>query len=207
MRSRVLRLLLKKELRDVFRDRKAIIMLVLVPLLIYPLIFFGSFAVMTMIQSSMEDGKYDVIVDVDDDGALMKQIAIYNADKASKDKDSSNKDSEEQIEAVYFDKFLKNNDYELANDSAEMKRKLVESILQDEAADVYVSCEKDEDGRITYITRYVSSITDSNYAEIIVKEILDDLSDKEMKKSIEDAGLDAEAITHPFGIERKNIAR
>ena len=77
MRSRVLRLLLKKELRDVFRDRKAIIMLVLVPLLIYPLIFFGSFAVMTMIQSSMEDGKYDVIVDVDDGGALMKQIAIY----------------------------------------------------------------------------------------------------------------------------------
>ncbi len=206
MRSRVLRLLLKKELRDVFRDRKAIIMLVLVPLLIYPLIFFGSFAVMTMIQSSMEDGKYDVIVDVDDGGALMKQIAIYNTDKASKDKDSSNKDSEEQIEAVHFDKFLENNDYELANNSAETKRKLVESILQDEAADVYVSCEKDEDGRITYITRYVSSITDSNYAEIIVKEILDDLSDNEMKQSIEDAGLDADAITHPFGIERKNIA-
>ncbi len=34
MRSRVIRLLLRKELLDVFRDRKAIIMLVLVPLLI-----------------------------------------------------------------------------------------------------------------------------------------------------------------------------
>ena len=65
MRSRVIKLLLRKELLDVFRDRKAIIMLVLVPLLIYPLIFFGSFAVMTMIQSSMEKGEYKVIVDTE----------------------------------------------------------------------------------------------------------------------------------------------
>ena len=66
MRSKVIKLLLKKELLDVFRDRKAIIMLVLVPLLIYPLIFFGAFAVMTMIQSNMEQGEYTVLVDVED---------------------------------------------------------------------------------------------------------------------------------------------
>ena len=42
MRTKVIKLLLKKELLDVFRDRKAIVMLVLVPLLIYPLIFLTS---------------------------------------------------------------------------------------------------------------------------------------------------------------------
>lgn len=91
MRNRVIKLLLKKELLDVFRDRKAIIMLVLVPLLIYPLIFFGSFAVMTMIQSNIEQGEYKVLLSVDDDGALERQIAKYNEDKKSEDKGSEDK--------------------------------------------------------------------------------------------------------------------
>ena len=207
MRSRMVKMLLKKELLDVFRDRKAIIMLVLVPLLIYPLIFFGSFAVLTLIQSSIVEGEYKVIVDVDDDGALMDQISVYNADKAEKAKESDDSDDEnQQIEAVSFDQFLKNSSYDIADDTAETKSALVETILQDEAADVYVSSEKDDAGLITYTTRYVSSITDSNYAEIVVKDILDDLSDKQMKQSIEDAGLDADEITHPFGIKRLNIA-
>ena len=82
MRSKVIKLLLKKELLDVFRDRKAIIMLVLVPLLIYPLIFFGAFAVMTMIQSNMEQGEYTVLVDVEDEGRLEEQIVLYNEKKS-----------------------------------------------------------------------------------------------------------------------------
>ena len=219
MRSRVIRLLLRKELLDVFRDRKAIIMLVLVPLLIYPLIFFGSFAVMTMIQSSMEKGEYKVIVDTEDDGALMKQIAAYNTKKASDDKksdeeksddmasDNSSDDADiEQIEAVNLEKFLKDSDYKLSDDTLSTKLALVEDILQDEAADVYVMSEVDEDGCITYITKYVSSITDSDYAETIIKDILDDLSEVETKEAIEAAGLDADEITHPFGIKRQNIA-
>lgn len=219
MRSRVIRLLLRKELLDVFRDRKAIIMLVLVPLLIYPLIFFGSFAVMTMIQSSMEKGEYKVIVDTEDDGALMKQIAAYNTKKASDDKKSDEKKSDdmasdnssedtdiEQIEAVNLEKFLQDSDYKLTDDTLSTKLALVEDILQDEAADVYVMSEVDENGRITYITKYVSSITDSDYAETIIKDILDDLSEVETKEAIEAAGLDADEITHPFGIKRQNIA-
>ena len=89
MRTKVIKLLLKKELLDVFRDRKAIVMLVLVPLLIYPLIFFGSFAVMTMIQSNMEKGEYDVIVEADDDGNLVRQIDIYNKEKKKENEKKS----------------------------------------------------------------------------------------------------------------------
>jgi sodium transport system permease protein len=40
----------------------------------------------------------------------------------------------------------------------------------------------------------------------VVKDILDELSDVETRKAIEEAGLDAEKVTHPFGIKRENIA-
>ena len=121
--------------------------------------------------------------------------------------DNSSDDADiEQIEAVNLEKFLKDSDYKLSDDTLSTKLALVEDILQDEAADVYVMSEVDEDGRITYITKYVSSITDSDYAETIIKDILDDLSEVETKEAIEAAGLDADEITHPFGIKRQNIA-
>lgn len=223
MRNRVIKLLLKKELLDVFRDRKAIIMLVLVPLLIYPLIFFGSFAVMTMIQSNMEQGEYKVLLSVDDDGALEQQIAEYNEDKKSEkeksdvdkasagdqsvEKESSSSDEEKsRILVVYISDYIRNGEFELENDTPEGRAALADKILQAEKADVYVDTQISSDGRVTYRTKYVSSITDSNYAETVVKDILDDLSDEETRNALEEAGLDAEKVTHPFGIKRENIA-
>lgn len=216
MRNRVIKLLLKKELLDVFRDRKAIIMLVLVPLLIYPLIFFGSFAVMTMIQSNMEQGEYKALLSVDDDGALERQIAEYNISKSSDksedkkeaDKASTGDQTEEksQIIIVSINDYIRNGEYKLENDTPEGRAALADKILQDEKADVYVDTQLSSDGRVTYRTKYVSSITDSNYAETVVKDILDELSDVETRKAIEEAGLDAEKVTHPFGIKRENIA-
>ncbi len=237
MRNRVIRLLLKKELLDVFRDRKAIIMLVLVPLLIYPLIFFGSFAVMTMIQSSMEQGEYKVLLSVDDDGALERQIEKYNSDeeneqesKNKSQKDNSSEKSKIIVVSIYD--YVRDGEYKLIEDTSEGRAELAEKILQDEKADVYVdtivasdentsskdassgesgdasnmASNEDSDTRIIYRTKYVSSITDSNYAEMVVKDILDDLTDEETKAMLEEAGLDAERVTHPFGIKRENIA-
>ena len=54
MRIKVVRALIKKEVMDVLRDRKAILMMVVIPLVLYPLIFFGTLAVMTAVQTSLE---------------------------------------------------------------------------------------------------------------------------------------------------------
>ncbi len=246
MRSKVIKLLLKKELLDVFRDRKAIIMLVLVPLLIYPLIFFGAFAVMTMIQSNMEQGEYTVLVDVEDEGRLEEQIVLYNEKKSGDiKKDSSEESSTEvsssevetsaeeneetdgnevggsgtdgtetdskekvsdQLTVKKLDEILAEGEYTLSGDDEKSRQELVDKLLQNEKVDVYVTSEVGEDGRLTYTTKYVSSITDSDYAETIVKEVLDDMTDKQIEESLEAEGLDAEKVTHPFKIKRDNIA-
>ena len=94
MRNKVIKQLFKKELLDVVRDRKAMIMLVLVPLLIYPLIFFGSFAVMSMIQSNMEQRVYKVLVDTDDDGAFAAELDEYNIKQMESAKTEKSSDTD-----------------------------------------------------------------------------------------------------------------
>ena len=190
MRSKVVKQLLKKELLDVIRDRKAIIMLILVPLLIYPLIMFGSFAIMTMVQSNMEQAEYKVVLNVDDGGALADQIMISNDEK---------KKNAKEDKTVDYLKIVDIN--ELSYDLAD-----IDKALQKEEVDVYVTSEVGEDGRLVYTTKYVSSITDSDYAEVLVKDVLDELTLAEMKQTIEDAGMDSERVIHPFEIKRTNIA-
>ena len=190
MKSRTVRILFKKELMDVFRDRKAILMLVLVPLLLYPLIFFGAFAVMSMVQSSLEQGEYKVVLDCDDNDALQNQIEDYNSEhaKESSDKDSASSENDRQIVLVSKSEYSD-----------------VNAALQNEDIDLFVYTEE-SDGKLTYKIKYVSSITDSNYAEGIVWDILSDLKTVQIKENITEAGLDAEDILKPFTVKDDNIA-
>ena len=63
MRYKVVKTLIKKELLDVIRDKKAVIMMLIVPLVIYPLIFFGTMAVMSAIQTGMEQNEYKIVIE------------------------------------------------------------------------------------------------------------------------------------------------
>ena len=216
MRTNVIKLLLRKELLDVFRDRKAIVMLVLVPLLIYPLIFFGSFTVMTLIQTNMETGEYKVIVETEDDGSLVQQIGLYNAEKkksGSEDSKSQQSESEagDSLSIIkYEDAVNRYNESDQKTEDSEVNSAnhldSIDALLQAEIVDVYVSAKKDENGKLVYSTRYVSSITDSDYAETLVKEVLDELSDARTREAISESGLDADSVMNPFVIERDNIA-
>ena len=200
MRNKVRRQLFKKELLDVLRDRKAMLMLVLVPLLIYPLIFFGSFAVMSMIQTNMEQREYKVVLDVDDDGALESEITEYNLKNVESKSEDSEKSSQSDASARTIDRLS------LVAFDGEKTEEAVNKALQEEKIDVYVKSEKDDNGRITYRIKYISSITNSSYAEGIVEKLLGTMTQKQMEGAIEAAGLDVENVVHPFDMKRNDIA-
>lgn len=42
MDTKIIRTLLKKEMLDVFRDKKTVIMMLIVPVLLYPIVFIGA---------------------------------------------------------------------------------------------------------------------------------------------------------------------
>lgn len=223
MRTKVIKLLLKKELLDVFRDRKAVIMLVLVPLLVYPLIIFGSIMIMSMIQTNMEKGEYKAIVETEDNGNLLRQIEIYNTEKKKTDKNKNEEDEKaktdsdksetKQVDSIVVVSYedavhsYENSKEDSSNESLSDKHlDNIDTLLQAEVIDVYISSQIDKDGKLVYSTRYVSSITDSDYAETLIKEVLDELSDTRSRVAITEAGLDADDVLHPFDVQRDNIA-
>ena len=63
MNFKVIKQLYKKEILDVLRDKKTIIMMVIVPLLIYPLMFVGGMVMMSKVTTQMDTQTYEIAVD------------------------------------------------------------------------------------------------------------------------------------------------
>lgn len=213
MKTKAFKLLLKKELLDVFRDKKAIIMMVLVPLLLYPLIFFGSMAVMTMIQSNMEEGEYKVAIVASDDGALKSAVEKHNENAKVEAREKAETESTDQGNSSDDSVSQKNSASTSANGIATDVLTLVDApsgdyqeALQNEELDAYVTSSKDSSGKTVYEVYYVSSITNSSYAAGIVRDVVDELSREESKEKIQAAGLDADLIMNPVVYESEDLA-
>ena len=75
MNTKIIRTLVKKEMLDVFRDKKTMIMMVLVPVILYPLIFVGAMQFMSFISSSMETQNYRIAVDAETNWTRVRKEA------------------------------------------------------------------------------------------------------------------------------------
>ena len=191
MRYKVVKTLIKKELLDVIRDKKAVIMMLIVPLVVYPLIFFGTMAVMTAIQTGMEEHEYKVVIEPIE-GPEYDSIlaAIDEHNKPSKD-DSSEKT--DQLKSIRSDEKW---DYDKAY-----------AALQKEEIDAYVRIwTQDIDGRPVYQIVYVSSITNSSYAADILKSVLNKMNKDESERLVSEMGIKPELVLTPLVIENKDVA-
>lgn len=172
--------LLKKELLDIFRDRKAVIMMLAVPFLLYPLIFIGVLSVMSSVQAKMGEKHYKAIIDAYDNGALEKKLREYMTDA---DKDTGIVDK--VARADYPDPI---------------------KAIKDEIIDVYVTTEKTEDGRILYTVNYISSVTDSEFASRIIERAINDVKKDKTKKNLETIGYNADLMLNPIMSAMKDSA-
>ncbi len=69
--------LFKKELLDVLRDKKTVIMMVLVPIVLYPLLIVVSLQVMSKITTTMSEKTYTVAIESEDSGVISDLLAKY----------------------------------------------------------------------------------------------------------------------------------
>ena len=63
MNGRVIKSLYKKEMLDVLRDKKTVIMMLVVPLVLYPLVMVLSLQLMTGITKSITTSTYRICLD------------------------------------------------------------------------------------------------------------------------------------------------
>ena len=80
MNFKVIKQLYKKEILDVLRDKKTIIMMVIVPLLIYPLLFVGGMVMMSKVTTQMDTQTYEIAVDFMDTNPELVEMFLHPDD-------------------------------------------------------------------------------------------------------------------------------
>lgn len=75
MKTRIIRCLYKKEMLDVLRDRKTVLMMLVIPLVLYPLLFIVGMQLMANISAGMAEQTYRIVFDFEDtDGTVTKMF-------------------------------------------------------------------------------------------------------------------------------------
>ena len=206
MNTRIIKILFIKEMLDVLRDKKTVIMMLVVPVILYPLIFIVVMQVMAAISSSMEEQNYKIAIEAEDDGAFQQRLMAKN--EKSRDESAVNKE-ESQDDADTFA------DYDEDAESSETTYTITivdpesiddyERALEAEELDVYVRGTM-QNGKLQYDVYYISSVTNSNYAMNIVMDVFDEYQDELTKSKIEEAGLDVHEILEPVLYENNDTA-
>ena len=175
MNFRVIKQLYKKEMLDVLRDKKTVIMMLIVPILIYPLMFVGGMVMMSKVTTQMDTQTYEIAVDFMDTNPELVQMFLQPDD-----------------DTLHF----KLCDLNAMNADISM-------ILRGEKINAIVYGNEDGTG---YNIAYLSSVTNSSYAEQKVRQVLEAYSDFLTNQSLEEAGLDPDAILHPIHVEADDRA-
>ncbi len=169
MKTSKIKSIYKKEMLDLLRDKKTLIMMVLVPLLLYPLIMVVALLVSSAIASNIESGSYTVAI-VEEDGVTYDRAAMEQIITESEE------DQSYTLEIVE------------CSDP--------ESKLQAEELDTYVVVGMQEQ-KITFSIHYLSSVTNSDAASSMLKDKLEIYSENLSKQQLTDLGLDAELLLEP----------
>lgn len=167
MNYKQLKTLYKKEIMDVLRDKKTILTMVVLPVILYPLLFLVIMQVVTMITTSQQERTYYVAYEnvADED-----RTALNDWIKGDKDK------LEYNIEEVESDDPVKD--------------------LKDENIDAYLTASKKGE-QITFEIHYLSAVTNSSSVQGMLKEEIESYAKHVAEENAKSEGLDVDKFLHP----------
>lgn len=178
MRKKVIFSLYKKEMLDILRDKKTILMMIVIPLILYPLIFAGSlFLASSMLKASTSKSYMIGFEGLADEQAMVDAFErykerhdytfIYYRPKSGKE------DEAEQLKKGHIDAYL------------------IESL---------------SDNRPYYEIAYMASESDSQTAAGMIRDILQDIQKDTTKEKITSLGLDPDDILKPIDYVYKDLS-
>lgn len=171
MNRRRLASLYKKELLDVVRDKKTVLMMIVMPVILYPLIFLVAMQVVMMISETQEEQTYYIAYD-----NVSKENRTALNDWISGDKD--------ELDYVF----------------EEVETENPVKDLEEENVDVYITT-KESASQVVYELHYLSAISNSNTASDLLEEEIDAYAMYMSEKNIKSAGLDVEHMLYPVKSE------
>ncbi len=212
--KKVVKTLFKKEILDVIRDKKTVIMMLVIPVILYPLIFVVALGIMSSVQSSLKTRTYNIAIETKLDEGQFYDYVLKQAYSVEKEREkgttesgSGTSESTEKTTEEKEEKYRIN--FVDAYSIEDFK-----TAMQEETLDVYVEVVPDEgdeneegkEGRVRYVIYYLSSSTNSNYASDIIFDFVEKMNQEMSKDRISDAGLDVELTLNPISYSYKNVA-
>lgn len=204
MSTKILQTLVKKEMLDVFRDKKTVLMMLVIPIILYPLIFIGIMQLMTFISSSMEEQNYKIVVEAEDEGRFLHKLEEFRQDGEETAQDGARTDRDEAEPVTEETADEEEQSYEITIVAADSITDY-ETALNEEEIDAYV-LGRVKDGRLQYDVYYLSSVNNSSYAAGLVMDVFDALKEDLSRQMIAEEGLDVQAVFEPIAYERQDIA-
>ena len=177
-----IRAIYKKEMMDLIRDKKTLILMLVVPLVIYPLIMMGSLLMGSAIASSLQSDEYQITV-VDD--KAQKDVNGYDGDALR----ALLTDTEDDLEYHLIIK--------------EISPESCKEALSTEEIDAYIEVEtqKTKDGRKNVFTiHYLSSKTTSSTAANMIEDKLEYYREQLSRQLLTELGLEPELLMKPVTI-------
>lgn len=166
----------KKEMLDLLRDKKTLIMMVLVPLLLYPLIFMGSILITSSISNQLQTSTYRI--------ALTESPEVVSVPSYDR-KELISLLTQTEDELGYHLEVVECED---------PKASLI-------AEDICVWIQVDmADSKPDYTITYLSSVTNSSTASDMVYDKLKNYQNLSEQRLLTEAGLNADAYMKPFTI-------
>ncbi len=168
--------LVRKEIVDILRDKKTLIMMVVVPMLLYPAIIIGMTLAMTAVMQSQEE--------------IMHQIGMsaQYAEVA---------DSLETLYEEHREELGVKLEFLQANEGQEQQVK--------EDADAWLELAQGAEGSLNATIQYTSTDTDSSTAEQALTELLDLYREELVEQWLEQEGF-SQTVIYPITCESEDSA-
>ena len=151
--------LVKKEITEILRDKKTLIIMILVPLLLYPILIIGISVGMTMLMQAQQEEEHTVVYAIEDEAYMKPLISLYEQKK-------------EEI------------DYELTFEAASKDKADTLKIEEN----VWVSFQEKENS-IQIQVDYTSTNNQSSYAESGMQALIDEYRDMLIMQNLQKEGL------------------
>ncbi len=167
MNYKQLRTLYKKEILDVIRDKKTILTMVVLPVLLYPILFLLIMQIMTLVMETQEESTY--------------YIAYENVPKGH---------------SQALNDWIVGDEDELEYILKEVESDNPQEDLKAEKIDAYITVEQTE-SQIQYEIHYLYAATGSNTAAGMLKEEIESFSKRVAEDQAREQGLDVDKLLYP----------
>lgn len=204
MNKKIVAALYKKEMTDILRDKKTILMMIVVPLILYPLIFIGSMALSASIMNASTSSTYRIGFDRVPEETELRRFF-----------------SETAKEYEYSFLFLTPNGLQegsngtvinvVQEDGGNTEYGTYEEALKSGYLDAYLSKETDQAADGTqpaevYRINYLASEADSQTAASMIEDMLEEYRQSLREEKLAAAGLVPEDILYPIAYEYRDIS-